>query len=476
MALEIPSHVIVFPFPVQGHVNSMLKLSELLCLSGIHVTFLNSDHNHCLFSTSDIRSYLLYRYPDLFNFATISDGLSDDHPRSGNRIKDLFKAIEITLIPLFKDMLISGRLNLKFGCFPTCIIIDGTMCSAINVGKDMGIPVIVFRTISASCFWAFFNIPNLIESNEIPLKDNCDMDKYVESVPGMEKILRLRDLPGFCRAADSSDFGLQMMMNQTQLTINAHGLILNTAEELEEEALTQIRRLIPNVYTIGPLHALLNYRLPLTTRPSTSLWEEDRSCMAWLDSQHPRSVIYVSFGSIAVMKSEDIVEILHGLENSGRPFLWVFRPNSVHGVWPVRELGSIGVKKQGYMVEWAPQEEVLAHPSVGGFLTHSGWNSTLESLVSGVPMICWPYFGDQQVNSRFVGEVWKTGLDMKDLCDRKVVEKMVNELLGVKKDMFLESTKVMAKLVNKSLVMGGTSSNHLDRLINDIKVIVNKFN
>lgn len=78
-----------------------------------------------------------------------------------------------------------------------------------------------------------------------------------------------------------------------------------------------------------------------------------------------------------------------------------------------------GTKARGYMVGWTPQEEVLNHLAIGGFLTHSGWNSTLESIVAGVRMICWTYFANQMVNSRFVSEVWKIGLDMKDTCDRE---------------------------------------------------------
>ncbi|TXG49880.1 hypothetical protein EZV62_025755 [Acer yangbiense] len=96
------------------------------------------------------------------------------------------------------------------------------------------------------------------------------------------------------------------------------------------------------------------------------------------------------------------------------------------------------------MVGWATQEEVLAHHAVDGFLTDNGWNSTLESEVAGQPMICWPYFADQQVNSRFVGEVWRLRLDMKDVCDRKVVEKMVNDLMVDRREEFVKSTNRMA--------------------------------
>ncbi|CAK9135691.1 unnamed protein product, partial [Ilex paraguariensis] len=155
------------------------------------------------------------------------------------------------------------------------------------------------------------------------------------------------------------------------------------------------------------------------------LWEEDKSCLAWLDAQPLNSVIFVSIGSLAVMTKDQLLEFWYGLFDSGKLFLWVRRPGSIAGdctesMIPVEPLE--GTRKRGCIVGWAPREEVLANPAIGGFLTHSGWNSTLESIVAGVPMIRWPYFVDQQVNSRFVGEVWKLGLDMKDTCDKVIVD------------------------------------------------------
>jgi hypothetical protein len=130
-----------------------------------------------------------------------------------------------------------------------------------------------------------------------------------------------------------------------------------------------------------------------------------------------------------------------------------------------------GTKERGYMVGWAPQEEVLAHPAIGGFLTHSGWNSTIESIVAGIPMICWPYFADQQVNSRFVSQVWKLGMDMKDVSDRVVVEKMVNDLMVEKREEFLKSSVEMSRLARESVSEGGPSYSNLDRLIEDIRLM-----
>jgi len=193
--------------------------------------------------------------------------------------------------------------------------------------------------------------------------------------------------------------------------------------------------------------------------------------MTWLDQQPLKSVLYVSFGSITTLKWEELLEFWYGLVNSGQRFLWVRRPDSVDG----EDEGEIpaevveGTKERGYLVGWAPQEEVLAHLSVGGFLTHSGWNSTLESIVEGVPMICWSFFADQQVNSRFVGEVWKLGLDMKDTCDRVVVENMVRDLMVVRREEFVTAADRMAKLARKSVSEGGSSYCNLDRLIEDIR-------
>jgi UDP:flavonoid glycosyltransferase YjiC (YdhE family) len=169
------------------------------------------------------------------------------------------------------------------------------------------------------------------------------------------------------------------------------------------------------------------------------------------------------------MKGEEIIEIWHGLLNSKKQFLWVIRPNMVQEKGLLNELKEGTSKEQGLIVGWVPQEEVLSHKAIGAFLTHSGWNSTLESVVCGVPMICWPYLGDQQINSRFVSEVWKIGLDMKDVCDRKVVENMVNDVMVNRKEEFLKSAMEIAKLVSKSVSCAGSSYNNFKDLIENIR-------
>jgi UDP:flavonoid glycosyltransferase YjiC (YdhE family) len=128
-------------------------------------------------------------------------------------------------------------------------------------------------------------------------------------------------------------------------------------------------------------------------------------------------------------------------------------------------------KKGVFFVEWAPQEDVLAHPSVGAFFTHSGWNSTLESIIAGVPMICWPQFGGHQINSRWVNEVWRIGLDM-DTCDRSTVEMMIKTLMMEdKRAEIMESMDRIAKLAHDCVSQGGSSDHNLDNLIEDIRQV-----
>nr|AGX93071.1 7-deoxyloganetic acid UDP-glucosyltransferase-like protein [Vinca minor] len=475
---NFPPHVLIFPLPIQGHVNSMLRLAELLCLAKLDITFVVSDFSHNrLIKHTNVASRFA-RYPG-FQFQTISDGLPDDHPRAGEKVMDILPSTKNVTGPLFKRMMIENNCFASSTRRPTtCIIADGVLSFAGDFAEENGVPLIYFRTVSACAFWACFSMPELIESGDIPIKGN-GMDLLVKGVAGMETFLRRRDLPGFCRVNDMSEPKLQIIKTETRQTTRAQAAILNTFEDLEGPILSQIRKHIPRLFTIGPSHSHLNSRLETqnikTSISSGSFWEEDRSCVDWLDSQPPRSVLYVSFGSITVVTRAQLLEFWHGLVNSGHRFLWVMRPDSIMGKDGENRVPhelEEGTKERGYMVGWAPQEEVLNHSAIGGFFTHCGWNSTLESIVAGVPMICWPYFADQMINSRFVSEIWKIGLDMKDSCDREIIVKMVRELMEVKKDEFMERADEMAKLARKAVSEGGSSYSNLDALVEYIRSLI----
>ncbi|KAL7095508.1 hypothetical protein ACP275_10G028100 [Erythranthe tilingii] len=469
-------HVVIIPFPAQGHIKPMLMLAELLSQASFIVTFVNNEHTH---RRIDAAEHTFRRRCPGIKFLSIPDGLPPDHPRTGPSIVDLLLSTSTSCKPIFKDTIAS------MSHAPACIISDGIMSFAIDAAAELGIPAITFRTYSATCTWTYFHLQTLIQLGEIPApaEGSDDVDKPIPYIPGLENIIRSRDLPSICKL-DPEDRILQFFITQASKMKNASALILNTFEELESPIISHLRSIFPAVYAIGPLHTYLKLRSsssskhsePLDSYSSYSLMQTDQSCTAWLDSQPSKSVIYVSFGSVIVLTRDQLMEFWYGLVNSGKRFLWAIRPDLIwdeNGSDTVPDELKTGTNKMGRIVGWAPQEEVLSHNAIGGFLTHSGWNSTLESICAGKPMICWPRITDQFTNSRCVSEMWKVGLDMKDTCDRSTVEKMVRDLMegGTTREAIVNSTAEISRSAHDSVRDGGSSDLNIKKLIEYIKLL-----
>ena len=166
---SVSPHVLILPSPLQGNVNSMLKLAELLCLAGIQVTFLNCHYpHHCLLSYSNVQARFS-RYPG-FRFETISDGLPMEHPRTAEQFLDIVDGVKTTTAPLFMEMMISWCRSTSDTRPPlTCIMADQLMSFATDVANEVGLPIVIFCAISACSFWAYFSFPQLIEAGEVPI-------------------------------------------------------------------------------------------------------------------------------------------------------------------------------------------------------------------------------------------------------------------------------------------------------------------
>ncbi|GAU37796.1 hypothetical protein TSUD_276140 [Trifolium subterraneum] len=162
----------------------------------------------------------------------------------------------------------------------------------------------------------------------------------------------------------------------------------------------------------------------------SNLWKEDTKCLEWLESKDSGSVVYVNFGSHAVLTPEQLIEFAWGLANSKKPFLWIIRPDLVIGGSSILSSKFENeISDRGLIISWCPQERVLNHPSIDGFLTHCGWNSTIESICAGVPMLCWPYFFDQPTNFKYICDEWEIGMEINSNVKREEVEKLINELM-----------------------------------------------
>ncbi|KAL8260387.1 hypothetical protein R6Q59_028340 [Mikania micrantha] len=238
----------------------------------------------------------------------------------------------------------------------------------------------------------------------------------------------------------------------------------NTLEFLEPTGLTHIRDhyQVP-VFSVGPLHKIIPTR-------STSFHKEDTSCISWLDKQAPRSVVYVSLGSVANVDEKVSTEMAWGLANSNQPFLWVVRPGSVQGFEWFEFLpeGLVSqLKMRGLIVKWAPQKEVLAHSAVGGFWSHCGWNSTLESMFEGVPMLCQPFEFDQKVNCRYLSYVWKIGVEI--VVERGEIEDAIRRVLvGKKGEEMKQRAMEIQEKVKVAVCHGGSSHNSLEAFVDYI--------
>ncbi|CAL5089552.1 unnamed protein product [Urochloa decumbens] len=278
--------------------------------------------------------------------------------------------------------------------------------------------------------------------------------------------LRVRDL--FQTKISSHEMLCKVIARINETLRNSSGVVTNTFEALEPAELEKLRGELnlPFLLAAGPLHKLSSKK---TT--GSSLLDQDYGCIEWLDTQASGSVLYVSFGSLAAMDSGEFMEVAWGLANSGHPFLWVVRPKLVQDCDSVAlpEGFEDVIKGRGMVIQWAPQQEVLAHRAVGGFWTHSGWNSTLESVSEGVPMICRPNAVDQMMNARYVENVWGVGFELEGELERGKIENAVRRLMDEREGAEIrERAKVLRRKVAECLDSSGSSQIAVDKFVSYI--------
>ncbi|XP_027358838.1 7-deoxyloganetin glucosyltransferase-like [Abrus precatorius] len=465
-------HALLIPFPAQGHINPMFKLAKLLHLRGFHITYVHTEYNH--------RRLLKSRGPNAldglldFQFETIPDGLSqtDADANVTQDIESLCKSVKKNFLLPFRDLL--ARLN-HSSTPVTCLVSDVVMTFTTQVAEELALPLIMLYPASAYSLFTFLHVRALLDKGLVPLKDesyltNGYLDTEVDWISGM-KNFRLKDLSSFIRTTDPNNFMIEFFLEMVNNAKRASAIVFNTFDELESDVLNALSSKFHSLYPIGPFPSFLN-QSPNNHLESlcSNLWKEDTECLEWLESKESKSVIYVNFGSITIMSPEQLLEFAWGLANSKRPFLWIVRPDLVIGGSVILSSKFVNeTSNRGRIATWCPQEQVLNHPSIGGFLTHCGWNSTIESICAGVPMLCWPFFADQPTNCRCICSEWGIGFEIDTNVKRKEVEKLVKELMVGEKGK--KMNKKVLELKNKAeedTRPGGRSYMNLDKVINEI--------
>lgn len=442
---RVRGRVVLFPLPFQGHLNPMLQLAGALHARGFTVIILHTTYN-----APDSAAH-----PE-FVFVAVPDGMPDASKDSIAKILAMNTAMEAS--GCIRDALAPV---LSTEPRSACLVIDSTLSAAQKAAKQLGLPTLVLHTSSASCTRLFRSYPMLHEKGYLPAQESR-LHMPVKELPP----LRVSDLFDPSKHFNQ-EMAYKILNLATETTTNSSSIVINTFEAIEAPELEAIRDELAidgiGVFTIGPLHKLCSI-----DGARSSPLNQDRSCIEWLDTQASGSILYVSFGSVAMVNQDEFREVAWGLANSGKPFLWVVRNGLVIGSEkPELPDGFVrAVEGRGKVTGWAPQEEVLAHRAVGGFWTHNGWNSTLESIYEGVPMLSRPLFGDQLATGRYVEEVWQNGFLLKATVDRGEMEKAIRRLMeGEEGTEMRERAKDLKMKAKMCLESDGSTQQAVDKLV-----------
>ncbi|XP_061369284.1 UDP-glycosyltransferase 83A1-like [Gastrolobium bilobum] len=451
-------HVMVVPYPVQGHVIPLMELSLYLVKHGIKITFVNTKDNH---------ERILSSFPSgndslsQICLVWISDGLesSEERKKPGKSSEAVLRVMPEKVEELIEC--INGSESEKI----TCVLADQSIGWALDIAEKKGIQRAAFCPAAAAQLVLGLSIPKLIENGIID-KDGTPLEKQVIQLSPTIPSVSTEDLVWVCvgnQIAQKHIF--QLMMKNIKSMKITEWLLCNSTYELEPAALS----LAPEIIPIGPL--LSSNQLGYS---AGNFWSQDLTCLKWLDQQSPCSVIYVAFGSFTTFNPTQFQELCLGLELSNRPFLWVVQPDITEGTkYAYPEGFEERVAKHGRMVGWAPQQKILSHSSVACFISHCGWNSTMESVSNGIPILCWPCFADQFLNRSYICDVWKVGLGLeRDGSGIITQSEIISKIEKLFNDEHVKARAAdLKEKVQTSTGQGGLSNSNLDSFISWIKNI-----
>ncbi|KAM1270471.1 hypothetical protein ACFX13_032373 [Malus domestica] len=398
-------------YPAQGQINPSLQLvKRLINTTGADVTYVTSlSARHCLDNGS---------IPDGLTYALFSDGY-DDGFKPGDSIDNYLSELRRRGAQAITDLVVSSA---NEGHPYTCLVYTSFLPWVAEVAHELHLPNVLFWIQPATVFdihYYYFNgyKDHILDNtnsgtNNVP----CSIE-----LPGLPLALTSRDLPSFMVDTNLYNFVLSLFQEQMDLLERETNqtILVNTFDALEPEALEAIDKY--NLIGVGPLipSAFWDSKDPLDKSFGGDFFQKskDSSYLEWLNLKPEGSVIYVSFGSICVLEKDQTEEIAKGLLDCGRPFLWVIidkvnKKGEDNEAKEEEEMLSCReeLEELGRIVPWCGQVEVLSSPSLGCFVTHCGWNSSLESLVSGVPMVAFPRWMDQGTNAKLIEDSWKTGV------------------------------------------------------------------
>ncbi|KAE8798928.1 Cytokinin-O-glucosyltransferase 2 [Hordeum vulgare] len=460
-------HALFLPYPAQGHVIPFMELAHRFLDRGFAVTFVNTKFNHrrVVAAAGGATTTYTSAAGGRLRLVAVDDGIDDDDGDHENLI--LLNAAMQEAIPPQLETLLDGEDATGEGLGKvTCVVVDSGMSWSLDVVKRRGLPSAALWAASAAVLSVLVNAKKLIRDGVIdddgaPVNLKNNSFHLNESATSMDATFLAWNYMG---NRDAERLVFHYLTSTAQVAAaKADFLLCNTFSDIEPAVFSG-----PTPATILPIGPLRTWQRPTRHAPVGHFWHaDDAVCMSFLDAQPGGSVVYVAFGSISVMTVAQLRELALGLETSGRPFLWVVRPEQA-GKLPAGFADAIDGLGKGKVVGWAPQEQVLGHPAVGCFVTHCGWNSTLEGIRNGLPMLCWPYFTDQFTNQTYICDIWRVGLRVASADGGGLVmkEKVVELLDRIFKDEGAKERMLRLKeMAEKNMSEEGQSLNNMNVLM-----------
>ncbi|XP_068324812.1 putative UDP-glucose glucosyltransferase [Pyrus communis] len=461
-------HIFLVCFPAQGHINPMLRLGKRLASKGMLVSFSTTENygKEMRKANDGISDQPTPVGNGFIRFEFFDDGLAEDDPKF-SRLDEYMPLLELVGKELVTQTI---KRHANEGRPVSCLVNNPFIPWVCDVATELGIPRATLWIQSCALFSAYYHYHN----KTVPFPTEAEPIIDIQ-LPGMP-VLKHDEIPSFLLPSDPFQVLGRAILGQFKKLSKSLYVLMDTFQELEPEIIEHMSQ-VCIVKPVGPLFK--NPKAPKTSIGGDLMKADD--CFEWLDSKPPTSVVYISFGTIVYLQQEQVDEIAHGLLSSGVSFLWAMKPpgkafGSEKHVLPDGILEKVGDK--GKVVQWSPQEQVLAHPSVACFLTHCGWNSSVEALTSGVPLVTFPQWGDQVTNSKFLVDVFGVGLRLcrgraeNRLITRDEVEKCLLEAtVGEKANELKQNALKWKKTAEEAVAEGGSSDRSLEDFIDEISKI-----
>lgn len=460
-------HIAILPSPGMGHLIPLVEFSKRLIFHHqFSVTLILPTDG----PVSNAQKIFLDSLPSSMDYHLLPPVNFDDLPKDvkiETRISLTVARSLSSLRQVLKSMVDTKK--------TVALVVDLFGTDAFDVAIELKVSPYIFYPSTAMALSLFMYLPKLDETVSCEYRDLPDPVQIPGCIP-----IRGKDL--LDPVQDRKNEAYKWLFHHTKRYRMAEGIVVNSFKELEGGAITALQEEEPGkppIYPVGPLIQM-----------DTGSKVDGSECLTWLDEQPRGSVLYISFGSGGTLSHEQLIELASGLELSEQKFLWVIRcPNDKianatyfnvqDSTNPLDFLPKGFVEKTkgvGLVVpNWAPQAQILSHDSTGGFLSHCGWNSTLESVVHGVPLIAWPLFAEQKMNAFMLSEDIKVALRPKvneenGIVGRLAIAEVVKGLMEGEEGKGVRSRmKELKDAAAKVLSEDGSSTKALAELATKLK-------